>query len=225
MSNPQNISPPPARRKRPWWRYLFITLGVLALLLVLLVVGGYFAARAAVNAYTSPQPKPLAKLEYDPATQQEFQQGLADRWNTFSKAVMNRQRPGPFRISVDEINRFLAQRRDFRDSARLVVRNNRLQADFSVPLAQTGRKELAGRYLNGTANLDITFQDGWLNLGIGKVEVNGHPAPDWVVQRLAGSDFKKATREMDNNRDFVTLMQEIESIEIKDGDIVITPGK
>ena len=222
MNKPQFTPSPPARRKRRWWVYLLITLGALALLLVVLVVAGFFVARSVVNTYTSPQPRPLPKIEYDPATQKEFQQELAGKWTTFTKAVMNRQHPAPFRISVDEINRFLAQRRDFRDNARLVAKNNRLQAEFSVPLAQTGRKELAGRYLNGIANIDFTLQDGWLTVGIGKVEVNGHPAPDWVVQRLAGGNL---TKELDGNRDFVNLMQEIESIEIKDGEIVITPGK
>jgi hypothetical protein len=54
------------------------------------------------------------------------------------------------------------------------------------------------------------------------VEANGKTIPGWALTKLRGQNF---LGQLDRNHNFTSLMQEIESIEIKDDFIVVTPMK
>lgn len=216
MNVPENPLPPSPRKKRRWWFYALIAVGslILATILGVVVLIGY--AKSLVTKYTSTTMKPVPQLEYDPAAQKELQK----KWEVFAHAIMNRQNPPPFRITTRDINAFLAQNKEMRGRVYCVITNGQVQAQFSMPLDQTRRPELKGRHLNGVADINLVFQDGWLTISLGEVRANGKPLPGWAVKRLQGHNFVK---HLDRDRRFVTLMQEIDTIEVRDGEIVISP--
>ena len=226
MNAEQNAPPKPARKKHPWWFWGLIGLGgavvSVVLLAVVLAVAGFAYANSMVKNYTTTSPKPLPKVQHDPKAAKQLQKELGDKWARFSKAVMNRETPPPFKISASDINLMLGQQPPFRDNVRFVVTNSELLAEFSAPLDQIGWANLKGRYLNGTAHINIVFQDGWLTVSLGTVEANGKPLPGLLLKRIQRQNF---LNHLDRNKDFVSLMQEIESIEIKDDSILVTPAK
>jgi hypothetical protein len=219
MNNPELPIPPAApRKKRRWWLYVLIALGSLLLLGVVAVVLFIGYAKSLVSTYTETKPRVFPKVQYDP----QRWKALESEWTEFARAVQNRQNPPPFKISADDLNQFFARitNAPFRDHVRFVITNNQLKAEFSAPLEQTRRPELKGRFVNGTATINIIFQEGWLTVNVGAVEANGKPAPGWLLKRLGRENL---TKDMDRNRELVNLFGEIDSIQVKDGQIVITP--
>ena len=142
------------------------------------------------------------------------------KWLEFAQAVQKRQSPSPFVITADDINLFMAKNKQMSQMVGFVITNDQLQARFSAPLDQSGRPELKGRFVNGTATLKIGFQDGWLTPAISSVQANGQPVPGWLLKNIQRQNMFPA---LDRNRDLVNLLHEVESIRIQDNKIVVTP--
>ena len=218
MNDDHAATPGPAKpRKSRWGFYLLMSFGVLIALFVigLLLVWGY--ARSLVSKYISTSPRPLPKAQYDPALRKELER----KWGEFAQAGLNHQTPGPLTITADDLNVLVAQDKKARESVRLVITNNQIQAEFSAPLDQTGRKELKGRYANGTAKINLVFQDGWLNVHVGNIEANGHPIPKWLEKRIGKENLVK---NMDRNQDAVDVFQQLQSVRVEGENLVLRPA-
>jgi hypothetical protein len=185
----------------------------LALVGVVLVVVGL---KAAVRNYTSATAKPVPRAQADP----QQRKALEARWIELATAVRQRQSPPPFAISADDINLFFAGNKGMGGAVGFVITNGEVRAEFSAPLDKTGRPELKGRYLNGTAKVNINFADGWLTVGLGKVEANGRKIPDWLLKRFQRENW---VQQLDKNRDMVNFFQEMDTIRVQGDKVVLTP--
>jgi hypothetical protein len=216
MNSLPTNAPPPLRKKRPWWLYLLVGLGVLVVVGVVALLSVFLYGRSLVRNYTATSPRtfPAAQANRD---QQRVLQG---NWEEFIKAVQSAQPPPPFKISSEDINSFMAGNRGMSKQVHFVITNNELLAEFSFPLGQTGQPFLKDRYFNGVAHINVHFADGWLTVGLGRVEANGKPIPNLLLKRLQQENFVKG---IDRNPDLVNAMHEMESVEIRDGYIVLTP--
>ncbi len=203
-------------RKRRWWLYLLVVFGVLMVLALVAVLLVFTYAKSLVRDYTTTTPRTFPKVQFDAARQK----AMETRFAQFSKAVQARQNPAPFTISADDINQVLAKNKELRDYVHIAITNDQLVAEFSAPLEQTGRPELKGRFVNGSARINVVFQDGWLTVNVGAVEANGKPIPGWILKRLPQENLLK---NLDQNPEMVNLFQELESIQITDGNVVLTP--
>jgi len=216
MNTPPELAPPLPRRKRRWWVYALAGLaGLVAVVVVaVLLILGY--GRSLVRHYTATAPRTFPVVEAN----RDRQKALQSSWEEFVKSLQAGQRPPPFKISADDINQFLAGNRGMGRHVHFVITNNELLAEFSLPLGQSGQPFLKDRYLNGVARVNLHFADGWLTVGLGRVEANGKPIPDFLLRRLQRENFVKA---LDRNPELVNAMHELESVEIRDGFIVLTP--
>lgn len=219
MSQPQIASSTTPRKQRPWWVYLLIALGALLLLGVVLIVAGVAYVASLRGRYTATAPRTFQKAPDDPARRKELQKN----WEDFAKAVLSRQAPPPFKIEADDLNTFFAGDRNMREHLHLVITNDQLVAEFSMPLDPRGQNPfLRGRYFNGSVPIRLDFQEGWLTANLGSVEANGNKAPDWIIKRFQGRNL---VGQLDKDKNFVNLMQEIDTIQITNGAILLTPRK
>ncbi|MBI5386738.1 MAG: hypothetical protein HZA90_18870 [Verrucomicrobia bacterium] len=209
-------APPLPRKKRRWWVYLLLALGGLFVLGVLTVVLLAFYAKSLFDNYTSKEPVPIKRIQFDRDAQKQLQKD----WEEFQKAVLSGKETRPFRITADDMNLMMSRNPWMREHVNFVITNGELKARFSMPMRGMGPPQLRDRFLNGFATIDIAFQDGWLTVSVGKVEVNGRPAPNWALGQLRGQNF---LQQFDRDRNFVGLMQEIDSITITNDAILITP--
>lgn len=216
MNEPPFIQPAPVRKKRRWWLYALIVLGCLVVLGVGLVVAILGYINSLVTKYTDSQPKALVQVEASPGKQEE----LKNKWTAFQQSVTAGRSTRPFKLSADDLNVFLANIPNLRDRLRFVINGDKLQGDFTVPLDETRQAKLKGRYLNGRVSFNFKFEEGFLSLNVADLEANGHPAPRWLLSKVQKENFLKS---LDHSQDFMDFMQRIESVEISDGYVVVTP--
>jgi hypothetical protein len=210
--------PPVMKKKRRWWVYLLIAFGGLIILGVVTVVGLFLYGQSLLRHYTSTTPKVLPKIEYDA---QRWKQ-LEARWDEFSKALLSRQDPPPFVLTKEDLDLFVARDKGLRNNVRLVLTNGQVQADFSFPMGTGAPGPLKGRYLNGTAGINLVFDNGWLDVTLGKVEANGQPIPGWILKRFQ-RETGNLVKQFDRDRKTVNLLHELASIRVQDDQIVLTP--
>jgi hypothetical protein len=127
----------------------------------------------------------------------------------------------PFQLSTRDLNLLLAQNSQLKDRVYLQITNNQLTGQFSLPLDNTGRKDLRGRYLNGTVTLAAGLQDdGFLMLKITSVKMTGKAPPGWIARKLMG---KNLLDDLNNQRATLELLPALESVNIQDDLLTITP--
>ena len=61
---------------------------------------------------------------------------------------------------------------------------NKVKAQVSLPLGQTGLPFSRNRYLNGDATLDVSLRNGMLGVYLEQINVKGKPLPSVYVQKL-----------------------------------------
>lgn len=211
-------SNPPMKKKRRWWIYLLIGFGgifLLALIVFVIVVTYY---KSLVNNYTETKPKPLPAVE----ASKERVQDIATRWQNFCQDVFSKRASEPFKLTDEDINQMIANFPKAKDNLRIEITNDQILAHITIPLDGTRRKELQGRYLNAVANLKLQLEDGFLTLRVHSATANGKPIPQWIINRIGERNF---LQDLERNYDFLQLLQEMESVEVKDGAIVFTPIK
>jgi hypothetical protein len=206
----------PPRKKRRWWLYLLGAFGLLLVLGVLALVLALGFLKSVVRDYTSTSPTAFPAIQQDPQRAKE----LENKFREFIEALARRQNPPPFGITADDLNMVLGRDKNFSQHVRLVITNNQVLAQFSAPLDQTGQKQLKGRFVNGVARVNITFQDGWLTVNLGSVDVNGHRLPNWLLKRAQRENFLKG---LDDNQEMVSAFQELESIRVEGDRILLSP--
>ncbi len=185
---------------------------------IVTLVLGLAYVKSLVRTYTSIAPAPLPEVAFD----RQRHRALTDRWAEFAQALQRRQNPPPFDITAADLNLFFAQDKQMSRTIGFAITNNQLVARFSAPLDQVHRPELKGRYLNGEAKIKLHFEDGWLSASLGEITANGEPLPAWLV-KLTGLPKQNLLKDVERNRDTVNLLHELDSLEIRDDKIVLTP--
>lgn len=216
---PPAIPVAPIRRKRRWWLYVLIAFGGLIALAVILVVGAVAYWHSLIKTYTSASARSLPATEEFGVDAEQLQQRAVE----FYTAVTQNGGPGPFKINAADLNALVAKDPKLKDHVRMVITNSQVLAEFSFPLNQIPRPELKNRHLNGEILLGYKFDEGWLDVTIAGVKANGKPIPKWILKQVRKKSGNLA-KDIDKNRDMVFFMQKIDSLEVVDNEIVITPS-
>jgi hypothetical protein len=218
-ASPDDISVAPIqKKKRPWWFYLLICLGSLLLLGLIAIIAIFSYYRSLINNYTELKPRPLPPIVAD----KDHVQTLFMRWTNYVADVLDRHSTEQFVITEEDINQMIANFMKERNFVRVVLTNGYIRALLSVPLENSKRKELKGRYLNADVDLKLRLEDGFLTLRVERAMANGKPAPSWILKKISQ---KNLLENMENNYDFLLLLQAMDSVQVKDGGIVFTPLK
>jgi hypothetical protein len=214
-----NESRPP--RKRGCFFYGCLTLIILTLIAA---VGGVLLfryvqtqVRGAVAEYTESQPMQLEKADVSPAKLE----ALRNRINAFREATANRTAPQELVLTADDINTLLANQPDLRDLADklfVIIEDDQMKAKISWPLPDIGPLKLKGRYLNGIGTFKVSLSKGDLDVRLQDVEVKGKPIPVQILQELRKQDFGE---EIQRDQQAAAAINQIDSVEVKDGTVII----
>ncbi len=215
---PQPSSDAPPKKRRRWLVYLLVGLGsifVLGLIALVAIVTYYHSL---IKTYTATTPKPLPAIEIS----KDKAQDLAQRWQTFCDNVFKKQATEPFRLTDNDINQMIGNFQRAKENLRIEITNDVILAHIMFPLDNTGKKELKGRYLNATVNLKLQLEDGFLKLRVKSATANDKPVPKWIVNRIGN---KNLLQNLERNYDLLQLLQELDDVVVKDGQILFIPLK
>ncbi len=207
----------PPRKKRRWWVYLLIGVGCLALLAgtALVVLVSYY--KSLIRNYTTTQPVALAPVAATPA---DFE-GLKQKWGQFYQNVVSGKPTAPFKLTEEDLNALVANIPQIKDRVRLNIEDGKIRADFSVPLDQTKKAELKGRYLNGVAWLKFELEeDGFPALYVISVKANGKEPPGWFEAKVKK---KNLLDDAERNPHLIDFVNRIDEVGITNKQVVITP--
>jgi len=216
--NPDGFGPetPPAKQRGCFFYGCIIALVLAALGLVLAGVLAFTAYRflnGVINDYTSTAPVPLPKVEM-PA---DDRKSLDERWAAF-RAAQEKNEAAEIVLNADEINVLLAENEQVRDKVHVSIDDDKVSAQISYPLSETGIPGTRGRFLNGRATTKVRLIDGELDVRIQDLEVNGKVMPPNLKSQFAGENLAK---EYNKNSDSREMFRKLESLVVKDGKVTL----
>jgi len=196
--------------------------GLAAVVLVVVLLGiylGYRYAKGIVNQLTDTKPMSLPSVHL--AQAQMFQ--LHDRVATFQDAVRDEESTSPLELSADELNALIET-----DPALAALKNHvyvsidgsQLRAQISFPAEDLGLDALRGRYINASGVFDATLTNEQLRITAESLTAKGKPVPRHVMRRIAGQNLAAKFNE---NPRAATGLKKLQSIEVKNGKLIITP--
>ena len=195
-------------------------------LLLLTAVGGLIALHygkkaltGLINQYTDTQPMALPTVQISSADLEK----LKKRFESFEEAVRAGHPTPPLVLSADEINALLASSPDKQQlKGKLYVSfdGDRVKGQLSLPLGDLGWKMFKNRYLNGSGTFNVSLRNGVLFVAPQTVEVKGKPVPEMYMQGLRNANFAAG---LTNQPDSMTVLQNLEDIQVKDGKLIVTP--
>jgi hypothetical protein len=207
----------PVPKRRRWWFLGGLALLALVILVVAAVIAGVSYGNYLIRTYTSADPKPVPELVASP----EALEQLKARWTAFQDAVNSGKPTAPLQLSAQDLNVFLSSLPDAGHRLHLSITDDRLRGQFCIPLDRSGQAKLRGRYLNGVATFHLAFDDGFLTLTVATLEANEQPIPHWLLSRLQKRNLLAS---LDDNLNLTLLLQSLDSVEVHDGLITLTPS-
>jgi hypothetical protein len=215
------MADPQPKRKQGCLFYL----GIIAVItLVMLALGAFFGLRYAkglVNQLTDAQPVQLPTAQLPEA--QMFQ--LHDRVATFRDSVKNGDATEPLELSADELNALIATDPalvSLKNHLFVTIEGNQLGAQISFPAEDLGLVRLRGRYVNATGVFEAAIKTNELQITAESLSVRGKPVPRNIMREVASENladkFNKDPRASAG-------LKKLQSIEVKDGKLIIVPKK
>ena len=197
------LEPPPKRGMSCFGRGCLILI-VIAILLVVVGVGGSFWGVRHVYLSDKPAPIPEAPVptETSPAPGEtsapapsERSAEVRERLDTMKKAARAHERTG-VELTAADINSLIAANRKSRGTASVGINDTALQAQFSIPLERLdvpfrSALGLGNRYLNATVSITAPPGTNASNVQLSDVTLNGHTISagllDWQVPGVGRS--------------------------------------
>jgi len=196
---------PPPKRGMGWFGKGCLILIVLAILLVVVGVGGtYWSLR---HVYLSDKPAPIPQTsppsETEAATPDEISAAkpsdtgvvVRERLDTMKKAARAHEATD-VELTAADINALIAANRKSRGTASVGIDGNVLQAQFSIPLERLdvpfrSAFGLGDRYLNATVTITSPPGTNANSVQLSEVTLNGHGIPsgllDWGLPGVGRS--------------------------------------
>jgi len=216
---PESHQPPYQQpRQRGCFFYGCIIASILmALVLILIGLGVYFGYRfftQLVEQYTATAPRDLPKVEM-PADQRT---SLKKRVEEFGKAVEEGKAVESLVLTGDDLNALIEEEPELKGKVYLKIEGDELKGQVSFPLEKLGFAPLKGRYLNGEADLKASLNNGVLIVTLDSIEVNGKRVPEEAMTNIRQENLAKDAYK---NPKHAEILRKLESLEIKDGKIII----
>lgn len=199
--------------------------GVVALLIVVLILVGGFAFKGLVEGlveeYTETEPVALPEVALSEGAFEE----VRGRVDAFVEGVEEGAATTPLVLTADEINALIQQHPDWEDlkgKVYITMEDDEIGGEVSFPLGELGWDMFQGRYFNGTATFRISLDRGFLGVFLTSMSLKGEPVPDEVMQ---GFRAQNLAQDQQNNPQLRPVLDALESIEVEDGKLILTPKK
>ena len=149
----------------------------------------------------------------------ERRRTVAERFDAFKKAVEEGTPTEPLVLNSDDLNALIEERTPFKGKLYATIEKDKLKGEVSIPLDEIPSFGLTrGRYLNGQAELKVSLEGGLLLVTIDSFEINGKQLPS---QFMEGVRQQNLAKELYKDVKNVEKIRKLESIVIKDGQIII----
>jgi hypothetical protein len=208
------------RDERPKGRGCFfwgcLTLVVLFLVLLIGVpLAAYFAVKHYVNKFTANAPLNIAAVELP----EEEMKALEARFEAFD-ASLEKGQPQDLEVTAKEINAMISQDDQLKGRVLVRIADGKVGGDISIPMDQLPGG--GGRYLNATADFDVSMPGGVLMVTLVDAQVNGSPLPQAIVDSFAGENIAKDAYDDPENAE---VLRKFESLEIVGDKIILRARK
>jgi hypothetical protein len=205
-------------KQRGCFFYGCIIASILAVLFVILmgVIGflGYRFLNQMVDQYTSTTPQQLPKVEMSA----EQLKTLKDRVDAFQKAVEAGTPTEPLVLTSDDLNALIQEKPELKGVIYVKIEKDEVKGQVSLPLDKLNFGMVRGRYLNGEADIKASLSDGVLIVTIESLEVNGQKLPEDAIKELRKQNVAK---DFYKDEDAAKTIRKLESLEVKDGKIIL----
>lgn len=217
-ATPAPPGPPP--KKRGCLLAGCITVLVLALGILITAVIGLKYAKKMVTDFTEPTPASLPQTQMPRADLQKLQ----DRVDKFREDVRALRPAGTLSLTPEELNALIDTDQDMQGLRGHVyitgIEDGKIKGKLSIPLDAAGLQAFKGRFLNGDGIFTLLLKNGLLRLTVENISVKGTPVPEVYMNQLRKYNL---ARDINNNPRASAAMDRLESIEVKDGHLIITP--
>lgn len=180
---------------------------------------GYYGLTKLRDMYTDTQPAALPVIQLN----EEERRAVRTRFDGFRAAVDQGSATEAFELTEDDLNSLIAEsdpNDPMTEALRVEIEGDRIVGQLSLPMDQFGLPMLRGRYLNGTADLVATLENGVLDVRIESATVKGEPLPNEFMTELRRENLAaKAMTRPDVQR----TLQNLDSIEIRDDRLILIP--
>ena len=219
-AQPPAEQPPTEERPRREGRGCFFwgCLSLVILFLVLLIgvpLAAYFAVRHYVNKFTADTPLNIAAVELP----EEEMKALEARFEAFETAI-DKGDPQDLEITAKEINAMIAEDVDLKGHVLVRIADGKVGGDISIPMDRLPGG--ANRYLNATADFDVSMEGGVLIVTLADAKVNGAPLPQAIMDGLAGENLAKDAYDDPENAE---VLRKFESLEIVGDKMILKARK
>jgi len=151
---------------------------------------------------------------------------LVKRLTAFHDPLASHKATPQLVLTSDEINALIVNnpaRHQLKVKVYVMIEEDQIKGQVSMPmddgLAQLpGLSKLKGRFLNGSASLKISLQDGTLFVTMQSLQVKGQSPPENIMAQLRARNL---AQNIYNDPKNAETMRKLESIEVKDGKITI----
>jgi hypothetical protein len=210
----------PRPRQRGCFFYGCIFTSILAVLLIIAFAGvAYLGVRFVygfIEQWTSTSPMELPKLQMP----QEERKAVRERYEAFKKALEDGKAVDPLVLTSDDLNALFEENPDLRGMFHFNIEGDKLKAQISIPLDKMKLTPVRGRYLNGEAELKASLNNGVLIVTMDSLKVNGKQPPEPFLAQLRQQNIANDAYKNPKNAE---LISRFESLEIKDGKIILKP--
>jgi len=191
---------------------------LLAIVLGALLVGLHYV-RKMVNRFTDAKPMEMPTLQMSKAEIDQVKQ----RFEAFQQAVREQHATKPLVLTADDVNALIAggsEPQALKGKLYVSLEGDQVKGEVSVPLEEVGLRMFKGRYLNGSATLNLGFRDGVLIVTPQTLIVKGNPVPEVYMQEIRKQNFAAG---LTNQPAAVAVLRGLQDIEVKEGKVVIVP--
>lgn len=188
------------------------------ILCVIVVVGGYFAVRSGVdwmvNRYTTSSPVVLPKVD---VTSQQYSL-TEDKIRKFLEAMKTGAGPESISLTAQELNGLFAGDEELRKFAQYIYfdfNGDDIGGKLNLPLADMG---FPGRYVSGEGYFNVSIENGFLQIFLNRLTVNGDSIPEQLMGELKKTNLgAEAAKE----KETIEMLKSIKSLTVKNGVVTI----
>jgi len=207
----------PVKRRRGCFFYGCLTSTILLLVVLAGLVLGYLKI---LNTFTDTKPAALPSVNMSDSEIQQVRQ----RVDAFRENIRSARSTPPLSLSSDELNALIAtdpNLKAFKGELYVTIEDNQVKGQVSVPTSQVGLGIFKHRYLNGSGTFSVSLTNGTLNVRAQSLSVKGKPIPEKYMQQVRAQNLAQSYN--DDPKISVGL-NKLQSIEVKDGKLVIVPA-
>ncbi|MCH7909234.1 MAG: hypothetical protein IIB38_06405 [Candidatus Hydrogenedentes bacterium] len=169
--------------------------------------------------FTEPTRAPLAVVEISDGDLEK----LMKRVDEFTQGLDDGERPASLTLDETEVNALIQHHPDYetiKGNVFVTIDDNLIGGQVSFSLNDI--PGLKGRYLNATAVFDVAFENGVLSIFLKDATVKGEPLPEMLMEALRSENLAE---EVQDDRHLTEILDSLESFEVKNGKVTLTPKK